>query len=113
MIGYAQHAELVTKNSTTLIRYSAKVAMSNLKLTNRGIIMHAFVIGDKVQMKQFELEQTDDYTGVTKTGRIIRIKHVQSQVVASVSWSIGPAMSDEYIEDLIYLKDEQHGSSDN
>jgi hypothetical protein len=67
--------------------------------------MHAFVVGDKVKMKvDGSRLQYDNYTEVTKNGRIIKIRQLQGQTVANVAWSIGPAQSEEFVEDLIFQK---------
>jgi hypothetical protein len=82
--------------------------MSNLKRMIQIIAggnMHAFLVGDKVKVKVAGSRlQYDNYTEVTKNGRIVKICQIQGQTVASVAWSIGPALSDEFIEDLVFQK---------
>jgi hypothetical protein len=73
--------------------------------------MRALVVGDKVHMKHHGSQHTD-YQQATKTGRIIKVYQFQKQTLARVAWNMGP-MSEEFIEDLKFVKEEYHGSSDN
>jgi hypothetical protein len=74
--------------------------------------MRALLIGDLVRMK-YHGSQVTDYQQATKTGRIIKIYEFQGRTLASVSWSLGPALTQEFIEDLVIMKEPDHGSSEN
>jgi DNA polymerase II small subunit/DNA polymerase delta subunit B len=73
--------------------------------------MKPLVIGDKVRMIHHGSQHTD-YNQTTKTGRIIRIYTYQNQTLASVSWSLGPALTQEFIEDLEIMKEPDHGQAE-
>ena len=73
--------------------------------------MKPLEMGDKVRMKHHGSQATD-YQQATKTGRIIRIYQFTTRMLASVTWSIGP-VSEEFVEDLIKMKEPDHGETDN
>ncbi len=72
--------------------------------------MKPLELGDRVRMKHHGSQHTD-YQQATKIGRIIRVWDDCLGHEARIVWSIGP-VSEEFVEDLIKMKEPEHGSSE-